>query len=981
MPDTGNQEGYEASRDSSLPEEIHRFLFAESVDGIFITDLQGRFMAVNPRGTELTGYPREELLDLTVTDLIPPEDLSREPLRLDELRQGKTVVQERRFRRKDGSLLPVEVSVRMLPEGNLMGLVRDITERQQAEEALRYREALERLVTGISSRFINLAPGESEEAINQALEAIGKFTGADRSYLFFFRDGGTKGDNTHEWCAEGIESQRDRLQGLSLEDFRLFSEPLLRSEVVYLPRLADLPHEAAAEKRELDLEGIQSLLLVPIEFGKIVVGFLGLDAVRGEKSWAPDIIALLRIVGEVLASALERQQAEASLLRSEERLRLALEAADQGLYDLNVQTGEAEVTPEYATMLGYDPAEFHETNAAWIERLHPEDHEPVAAVYRDYIAGKIPEYRVEFRQRTRSGAWKWILSLGRVVERDAQGQPLRMLGTHTDITERKRMEETLREREERFRLLIQNSSDIITIVDEKGWQRFDGGPLERILGYQASELAGTSGFDLVHPEDRQETIRVFTEGVKQPGAIGSLEYRCRYKDGHWVTLEAVGTNLLLDPHVKGVVLNIRDISDRKRAEEELKTRTEDLDRFFTVALDLLCIADTDGYFRRLNPQWEAVLGYPMAELEGRRFLDLVHPEDLEATLGAVARLADQEAVLDFTNRYRCRDGSYRWIEWRSYPAGRLIYAAARDITERKKAEAEREKLQVQLYQAQKMESVGRLAGGVAHDFNNMLSAILGHAELAMMRCPPSEPLQDDLQAIQKAGLRSADLVRQLLAFARKQTVAPKVLDLNDTVAGMLKMLRRLIGEDIDLVWIPGRDLWPVKMDPSQVDQLLANLCLNARDAITGVGQVTIETDNIAIDEAYGAVHPGFACGEYVLLAVSDDGCGMTPESWITSSNRSSPPRKWARAQDWGWPRCTASSSKTRGSSTSTANPAKGPPSRSTCPGSWAKPWRRRPKARRPRRPKAAGRRCCWWRTRRRSWTWAGSCWKGWAIRC
>ena len=862
MRDTGNQEGYEESRDSPLPEEVHRFLFEEAADGVFIADPQGRFMAVNPRGTELTGYPREELLGLTVIDLIPPEDLSRKPLRLDELRQGKTVVQERRFRRKDGGLLPVEVSVRRLPEGNLLALVRDITERQQAEEALRYREALERLVTGISSRFISLAHGESEEAIHQALEAIGKFTGADRSHLFFFRDGGTKADNTHEWCAEGIESQRDRLQGLSLEDFRLFSEPLLRSEVVYLPRLADLPHEAAAEKRELDLEGIQSLLLVPIEFGKIVVGFLGLDAVRGEKSWAPEIIALLRIAGEVLASALERQRAEASLLRSEERLRLALEAADQGLYDLNVQTGETEVSPEYATMLGYDPAEFHETNAAWIERLHPEDHDPVAAVYRDYIADKLPEYRVEFRQRTKSGEWKWILSLGRVVERDAQGRPLRMLGTHTDITERKRMEETLREREERFRLLIQNSSDIITIVDEKGWQRFDGGPLERILGYQASELAGTSGFDLVHPEDRQETIRVFTEGVKQPGAKGSLEYRCRHKDGRWITLEAVGTNLLLDPHVKGVVLNIRDITERKRAEEalrasevnyqevfnasndaifiheassgaivdvnramlqlygytheevlrlniedfsmgdppysqveagewvrkaaalgpqvfewrakrrngelfwvevnlksavigeqdrilavvrditerkkaeeELRTKTEDLDRFFTVALDLLCIADTDGYFRRLNPQWEAVLGYPMAELEGSRFLDLVHPEDLEATLGAVARLAGQEAVLDFTNRYRCRDGSYRWIEWRSYPAGRLIYAAARDITERKKAEAEREKLQAQLLQAQKMESVGRLAGGVAHDFNNMLSVILGHAELAMMQLP------------------------------------------------------------------------------------------------------------------------------------------------------------------------------------------------------------------------------------------------------
>jgi CheY-like chemotaxis protein len=178
-------------------------------------------------------------------------------------------------------------------------------------------------------------------------------------------------------------------------------------------------------------------------------------------------------------------------------------------------------------------------------------------------------------------------------------------------------------------------------------------------------------------------------------------------------------------------------------------------------------------------------------------------------------------------------------------------------------------------QAQKMESVGRLAGGVAHDFNNMLTAILGHAQLAMMKCTPSAPIHPHLEGIEEAALRSADFVRQLLAFARKQTVAPKVLDLNDSVAGMLKMLLRLIGEDIDLVWMPGAGLWPVKIDPSQIDQLLANLCVNARDAIAGVGKVTIETEKIAFDEAYCAIHPGFSCGEYVMLAVSDDGCGMS----------------------------------------------------------------------------------------------------------
>jgi signal transduction histidine kinase len=198
--------------------------------------------------------------------------------------------------------------------------------------------------------------------------------------------------------------------------------------------------------------------------------------------------------------------------------------------------------------------------------------------------------------------------------------------------------------------------------------------------------------------------------------------------------------------------------------------------------------------------------------------------------------------------------------------------------ERKQAEEEREKLQAQFNQAQKMESVGRLAGGVAHDFNNMLGIILGYAEIALYETRTGTPLHHNLKEIQKAARRSADITRQLLAFARKQTIAPMVLDLNSAVEGMLKMLRRLIGEDLDLVWMPGAGLWPVKMDPSQVDQILANLCVNARDAIAGVGKVTIETQNVTFDEAYCAHHVGFVPGEFALLAVSDDGCGMDKET-------------------------------------------------------------------------------------------------------
>ncbi len=202
----------------------------------------------------------------------------------------------------------------------------------------------------------------------------------------------------------------------------------------------------------------------------------------------------------------------------------------------------------------------------------------------------------------------------------------------------------------------------------------------------------------------------------------------------------------------------------------------------------------------------------------------------------------------------------------------------REMLQNDKANKENLNLQTSLKRAEKMEAVGQLAGGVAHDFNNMLGVILGHAEMGMEKVDRAHPLFANLKEIHTAAIRSADITRQLLAFARKQTVAPKVLDLNQTIEGMLNMLRRLIGEDISLVWRPESSLWPVKVDPSQIDQILANLCVNARDAIAGVGIITVETGNDTLDDEYCHTHPGFVAGEYARMSVSDNGCGIAEET-------------------------------------------------------------------------------------------------------
>jgi PAS domain S-box-containing protein len=462
-----------------------------------------------------------------------------------------------------------------------------------------------------------------------------------------------------------------------------------------------------------------------------------------------------------------------------------------------------------------------------------------------------------------------------------------------EIVRRRQTEEALGESEERYRALFDRSLDCVFISDFEGSFMDANQAALDLLGYRRQDIP-TLNFASLLPEDQFSSAFQVIEEVKSSGFQKNLsEYRLRRKDAEFVFVETQAALLYRKGKPIAIQGIARDITERKRNEQEREQTLALLEAAIAQSPSGILIADApDVTIRWTNPAALGIRGQadvPLTGIEVSRHAPHWQTFQPDGTVYSSEDLPLSRAVLkgettrDEEVIIRNAQGEDRWVSVNAAPirnregvitSGIVIF---HDITDRKRAEEEQEKLQAQLVQAQKMESVGRLAGGVAHDFNNMLSAILGHAELAMIKCPPSEPLLDDLKAIQKAGLHSADLVRQLLAFARKQTVALRVLDLNDTVSGMLKMLRRLIGEDIDLVWMPGAALWSVKLDPSQVDQLLANLCVNSRDAIAGVGKITIETKNTVFDGDYCAVHPGFACGQYVLLAVSDDGCGMSPE--------------------------------------------------------------------------------------------------------
>ena len=317
----------------------------------------------------------------------------------------------------------------------------------------------------------------------------------------------------------------------------------------------------------------------------------------------------------------------------------------------------------------------------------------------------------------------------------------------------------------------------------------------------------------------------------------------------------------------------------KKAEEALRQSLEKYEKTFqSVPVWIVISGIKDGKYIEVNKAFLNAMGYSREEIIGKTSRDInswLDPQERELL---VKEIKKNGRVYEKEVRMRVHSGeiidTLFSAEAMMLDGKQVMLSVTRNITEQKKAEKDRDRLQNQLLQAQKMESVGRLAGGVAHDFNNMLGVIIGYSEILLETHEPGDPVYDDLLEILDAAKHSSDITRQLLAFARKQTANPRVIDMNGTVESMLKMIRRLIGEDIDLAWFPCRESLQVNIDPVQVNQIMANLCVNARDAIKGIGKLTIETDHTSIDEDYCKEHSEFTPGDYAVLSVSDNGIGM-----------------------------------------------------------------------------------------------------------
>ena len=440
------------------------------------------------------------------------------------------------------------------------------------------------------------------------------------------------------------------------------------------------------------------------------------------------------------------------------------------------------------------------------------------------------------------------------------------------LLEKEKAGEALQESEKRYRRLFESAKDGILILDADTGKVVDANPfLLQLLGYSYDALCGKYIWELGVFKDIAASKDAF-QALQDNEYIRYEDLPLETQDGQSIAVEFVSNVYLVD-HSKVIQCNIRDITAQKRAKAE---RTRLMAAIEQVGEGIF-VTDAQGTIQFVNPAFKRMTGYSGEEAVGQNLRILKSGEQDELLYRNLWETISGGKTWSGQMVNKRKDGTLYTEETTISPVrdalGQIVnyMGVGRDITDHLR-------LAAQFQQAQKMEAIGLLAGGVAHDYNNMLTVILGYAELAQRKVDPSQSLYGDLEEIIKAGKRSTGITRQLLTFARKQTIIPVVLDLNKAVTNMLNMLRRLIGESIDLLWLPGHERTLVKMDPVQVDQMLANLCLNARDAIADVGKITIETGNVVFDEAYCADHVGFVAGKYVSLAVSDNGCGMAKET-------------------------------------------------------------------------------------------------------
>ena len=550
------------------------------------------------------------------------------------------------------------------------------------------------------------------------------------------------------------------------------------------------------------------------------------------------------------------------------------------LFD-NAPIGAAVIAPDgswrrintaLAVMLGYSVEELQATSL-W-EITHPDDLVEARAGFRSLLAGEQEILALDKRLQAKDGSSLWVHLTTR-YQRSFAGGVDQFIIYVLDITGRKLAEAELRASEKQYRRLFEAAKDGILILDAETGRVIDANPfMTELTGYDRHDFLGRHLWEIGPFRDTDASKASFAK-LQAQEYVRHDDLPLKTRDGRTVEVEFV-SNVYLVNAKRLIQCNIRDVTERKRAEGDLHMR----ERAIEAVSQGILITDPgkpDNPIVYVSQGFTSMTGYMSQEALGRpcRFLQGPGTDPAAVTTLREAVRDGRACAVELLN-FR-KDGTPFWNNLAISPvkdaAGRVtnFVGVQTDVTARRQLES-------QFLQAQKMEAVGRLAGGIAHDFNNLLSVILSYAEMIGDDLKPDEPLRLDIQEIRTAALRATDLTRQLLAFSRQQVLETRVLSLNQVLAGMEKMVARLLGADIEVTLLPAAGLGHVRSDPGQVEQIIMNLAVNARDAMRHGGNLTIETANVELDEDYARIHHEVRPGSYVVMAVSDTGDGMDKET-------------------------------------------------------------------------------------------------------
>jgi PAS domain S-box-containing protein len=809
-------------------EERHRCIFEAVPSAIGVADLEGNIVAANPSMEQITGYTLEELQIVGLEALYPDPKLRQELLAaVSEF--GLVRDWEVQLKRKDGTTYDAVLNVKRIELGGqkrLLTNMRDITPRKQTEEKLwkselKYRTLVEQSLQGV------------------VIIQDSRIVFCNNAYADIF--------------------------GYSVEELLSFSP----KEVVALTHPEDQAFVFGC------IDGRLAGKPVPPRYE-----FHGVKK-DGAVCWLEVFGSLIEYEGRPAVQATflditERRQAMTALQESEERFRLIAETIDETFWMYDAEKGTTYISPAHERIWGCSRQHLFENPNSFYDFIHPDDRERVAANNATLVNAGQPFEHV-YRIIRADGSIRHIWDRGFPIV-DERGQIKRYVGAAQDITAWRSAEEALEESKDYLNRIINCTGDTIFVKDRnfrhvlvnEAMCAWTGKRREELLGKTAHELFPKTEMD---PLLEQEKL-VFETG-KECIDVNEITD----PQGNKRTLMTKKSLLSDEKGNNQIVGVVRDITELKRADEALRESEESYRTAIEHCNDGVAIArESINLF--VNQKYVEMFGYDRPEeMVGKRASIIAHPDEIKRMEDMMVRRQRGESI---PSRYELKgirkDGETFDIEISAtqtiYRGESVSLAFVRDITEPKHMEKERERLQEQVRQSQKLEAIGLLAGGVAHDFNNLLTVIKGYTDLAMEDLSPDDPRRQDLEQVKKAGQQATSLTSQLLAFGRKQILQPETLNLNEMVAEMSTMLRRLIGEDIDLVAIARPDLELIHADPGQVQQIIMNLAVNARDAMPQGGKLTIETANVDLDEAYVRGHPPVEKGPYVMLAISDNGIGM-----------------------------------------------------------------------------------------------------------